>query len=210
MTRTPALLAGAVLTMLLVVSCAGSSPQTWPQGSTHGAWRSVFTGYGSTGQQPDGTLVLSPTPPTGSDTHAALIAGVTPYRDFDVRIRLRTTAQLRRPVPNPWERGWVLWHYTDPSHFYYLLLKTDGWEIGKEDPAYPGSQRFLATGPGSYPLGQWHEVRIRQTADTMAVWIDGAALATARDDANPHQEGLIGLYTEDATAEYQNVTINPP
>ncbi len=48
--------------------------------------------------------------------------------------------------PNAWEVGWILWHYTDDTHFYSFTLQTNGWVLGKEDPSYPGTQRFLATG----------------------------------------------------------------
>ncbi|NKQ52531.1 DUF1080 domain-containing protein [Amycolatopsis sp. K13G38] len=200
--------AGAVFAALLVTACGtGQAPETWPEGSVHGAWQSVFTGYGHTGSRPDGTLVVSPVAPTGADTHAALIAGVAGYGDFDATIRLRTVAQLRVPTPHEWEAGWVLWHYTDPQHFYYVLLKGSGWEIGKEDPAYPGSQRFLATGPGRFTVGDWHEVRVRQTGTTITVWVDGAEPITLRDDERPYPAGRIGLYAEDATAEFQPGTI---
>lgn len=80
-----------------------------------------------------------------------------------------TTAQLRSPdntpptpqnpdsKPNPWEVGWLLWCFSpDPTHpydpsptsnsnfrFYALCLKSNGWEVSKQDPSYKGGQRFL-------------------------------------------------------------------
>lgn len=59
--------------------------------------------------------------------------------------------------PNPWEVGWLLWCFSpDPTHpydpsptsnsnfrFYAVVLKPNGWEVSKQDPAYPGGQRFL-------------------------------------------------------------------
>lgn len=32
----------------------------------------------------------------------------------------------------------------------------------KRDPAYPGGQRFLATGRTTYPVGGWYDVRVEQ------------------------------------------------
>ena len=197
--------------VLLVAACAAPMPppaQTWPEGTTHGPWRSVFTGYGTTGRDADGLLVVSPKPATGDDTHAALITTTADYHDLDARVSLRTTAQLRRPRPHPWEVGWLLWHYTDSDHFYYVILKPGGWEIGKEDPARPGHQKFLATGPGTYPLATWHDVRVRQAGDTFTVWADGRKLATIADRSDPYPHGAIGLYAEDATAQFQAITIN--
>lgn len=200
------LLAGV---LILVTGCGAPAPvslQPWAQGTTHGPWRSVFTGYGTTGRDSDGTLVVSPKAATGDDTHAALIATTEGYGDVDAHVRMRTTAQLRRPHPNPWEVGWLLWHYTDGDHFYYVTLKPNGWEIGKEDPDFPGHQRFLATGPGTYPLGEWHDIRIHQTGAAFTVWADGAELTTFTD-TDPYPHGAVGLYAEDATAEFQIVAI---
>ena len=66
------------------------------------------------------------------------------WGDLDFTIRLRTLAQRRRGQPNPWEVGWLLWRYTDNDHFYSFIVKPNGFELGKQDPAYPGRQRFLA------------------------------------------------------------------
>lgn len=88
-----------------------------------------------------------------------------------------TTAQLRSPDntpptkdnpdsrPNPWEVGWLLWCFSpDPTHpydpsptsnsnfrFYALCLKANGWEVSKQDPAYPGGQRFLKSNTDTDP-----------------------------------------------------------
>lgn len=88
---------------------------------------------------------------------------------YSLSANIVTTAQLRSPdntpptpsnpdsKPNPWEVGWLLWCFSpDPTHpydpsptsnsnfrFYALCLKANGWEVSKQDPAYPGGQRFL-------------------------------------------------------------------
>lgn len=88
-----------------------------------------------------------------------------------------TTAQLRNKdntpptpnnpdsKPNPWEVGWLLWCFSpDPTHpydpsptsnsnfrFYALTLKPNGWEVSKQDPAYPGGQRFLKSNDAKDP-----------------------------------------------------------
>lgn len=67
--------------------------------------------------------------------------------------------------PNPWEVGWLLWCFSpDPTHpydpsptsnsnfrFYALCLKPNGWEVSKQDPAYPGGQRFLKSNTDTDP-----------------------------------------------------------
>lgn len=67
--------------------------------------------------------------------------------------------------PNPWEVGWLLWCFSpDPTHpydpsptsnsnfrFYALCLKTNGWEVSKQDPSYKGGQRFLKSNADADP-----------------------------------------------------------
>lgn len=107
-----------------------------------------------------------------------------------------TTAQLRNkdntpPTkdnpdsrPNPWEVGWLLWCFSpDPTHpydpsptsnsnfrFYALCLKTNGWEVSKQDPSYKGGQRFLKsntdTDPRKFPP---HNTEQNQITEHIAV-----------------------------------------
>jgi hypothetical protein len=124
-----------------------------------------------------------------------------------ISVRVRTIRQLRRPEPNPWEVGWLLWHYGDDHHFYYLLLKPNGWELGKEDPAYPGNQRYLATGSRpDFPLGRWHLVAVRQHGAVIDVSVDGRSLVRVADTQDPYLSGRIGLYAEDASATFQLIS----
>jgi hypothetical protein len=118
----------------------------------------VFNGNGVasvTGAQP--LITLRPqralTPGT---THAALVISAARYRSFTATLTVRTARQLRRGAagpPNPWEVGWVLWHYTSNQRFYALTLEPAGWVLSKQDPAYPGGERFLASGKA--PDSRW-------------------------------------------------------
>ncbi|GAA1136908.1 hypothetical protein F4556_001948 [Kitasatospora gansuensis] len=198
-----------VLALILVVVTLspGASLQRWPEGSTHGPWRSVFNGEGYTGNRGD-ILVLEPRRSLRPDeTHAALVVSDATYQQVDFRLQARTTDQLRKPEPNAWEVAWVVWHYSDPLHFYYLALKPTGWELGKEDPAYPGAQRFLATGFPVYPIGRWHRVEIHQTGPAMTVEVDDQPVVTFTDQERPYLSGSVGLYTEDAHVEFRNLQL---
>src|SRR5205085_12602948 len=156
-----------------------------------GAWTVQFAGYGcaTIGEFVDATLLaLQPAVATQtSETHAGLLLGPATSSidaDVDVRARLLTSRQLRTgAAPNPWEVGWLVWHYTDNDHFYYFIPKPNGWELGKRDPAYPGGQRFLATGGApQYPVGDWHDVMITQRGATITVRADGRDLVTFVDE----------------------------
>ncbi|MFC4694321.1 MULTISPECIES: family 16 glycoside hydrolase [Geodermatophilus] len=183
----------------------------WVDGSRHGAWQSVYDGYGTVllrGGQP---VALSQRPMAATseeETHAALAVTVQEYSAVDVTVRQRTVEQLRVPDPNTWEVPWLLWGHSDDEHFYYLVLKPNGWELGKADPAYPGAQRFLATGSSpTFGVGDWHTARVRHTGDTIEVWGDGQFLTRFVDRERPYRGGHVGLYTEDAHVEHVDLVI---
>ncbi|MEV6212889.1 family 16 glycoside hydrolase [Kitasatospora sp. NPDC051914] len=194
---------GSLLIALVLVVAIGLSSGSDVK-TVHGPWRVVFDGEGLVGFD-DGTVVLKPRHSAApSETHAALVVSVDSHGKLDYRLQMRTAEQFRRPDPNSWEVAWVLWHYTDPQHFYYLALKPTGWELGKEDPAYPGSQRFLATGLPAYPIGPWYDVEIQQSGPTMSVTVQDRPLVTFTDEERPYLEGNVGLYSEDAHAEFRH------
>jgi hypothetical protein len=117
---------------------------------------------------------------------------------------------LRGPHPNPWEVGWILWHYTSDQRFYYIILKPNGWELGKADPGYPGDQRFLATATHPvFPPGRWYTVRVHQRGDGIEVDVDGRRLVRLTDSQHPYRSGRVGLYTEDASVTFQPITVGP-
>ena len=111
------------------------------------AWYLGYNGYGSVAaSQRNTSFVLDPKASTRpAETHAALVLSTKTYRNLHYTVKL-TSRQLRRNSPaNPWEVGWFLWDYTSDQHFYYLLLKPNGWELGQENPHYAGDQRYLVT-----------------------------------------------------------------
>jgi hypothetical protein len=197
------------LAAVALFSLAGCAAATAPGRAAGRAWRVVYNGYGSvlvgTGRRAD--ITLHPARPAGArNSHAALVLSRRDWRDMAVAIRIRTTRQLRRPRPNPWEVGWLIWHYRGSQHFYYLALKPNGWELGKEDPAYPGNQRYLATGSNpDFPLGRWYLVVVRQHGPAIDVTVDGRSLVRVTDRQNTYLSGRIGLYVEDASATFQPV-----
>jgi len=171
------------------------------------AWRIGYNGYGHISARWRGhaiRLTLEPArPKSATSTHAALVLSARRWRDFTAVIRLRTNRQIRRRRPNPWEVGWVLWHYVNDQRFYYILLKPNGWELGKEDPTYPGGQRFLITRSRPvFPPGKWYTIRVQQHGDVIRVSVDGRRLVRFVDTRHPYLAGRIGLYVEDASATF--------
>jgi hypothetical protein len=185
----------------------------WPDGVCRGPWCAVYNGFGTIRvvSAPDGTraVLLSPRAATAaSRTYAALVRTRQTWRDVDFTVRVRTLTQRRAGVPNPWEVAWVLWHYADDRHFYYFVAKPNGWELGKEDPAYPGAQRYLpADKRPRYPIRRAYLVRVRHVGATMTVWVAGKRLVTFTDRERPYRSGSIALYSEDASALFSPVTV---
>jgi hypothetical protein len=200
-----------VLTAIAAITlsrCGGDGtppPRPWLDGSTHGRWLSVFNGHG-TNVGDDDSLSLSPEAAEDpGTTHAALVVSTAFYTDVRYEARMRAVRQLRAPKPHPWEVPWMVWAYTDPGHFYYITLKPNGWELGKRDPAYPGGQRFLATGRTAYPVGDWYDVRVEQRGPVLAVSVGGKPLVTFTDKERPYLRGNVGAYTEDATVRFEGL-----
>ncbi|HEX9064036.1 MAG TPA: family 16 glycoside hydrolase [Streptosporangiaceae bacterium] len=200
--------AAAAAGLLALAGCAGAAYHS-PGGAF---WRAAYNGYGKVvigaGRPP--RILLRPRAPAGGrSTHAALVLSARSLGNLDVTVRLRTTAQLRRPRPNPWEAGWLLWHYTGDRHFYYLVLKPDGWELGKEAPGYPGGQRYLATGSRPrFPAGRWYTITVSQRGAVIKAAVDGRPLVRFADTRRPYLSGRVGLYTEDAAVIFRPLTIS--
>ena len=183
-----------------------STPQ-WKEGEVRGPWRLEYHGYGTVSSGRDTVRLAPASAREPGVTHGSLVTSRRTYRDVDVTALMRTDRQLRTgSAPNPWESAWLLWHHTDDLHFYALALKPNGWELSKEDPAYPGAQRYLATGSTPrFPIGSTARVRVRQQGATIRVEVDGRHLVTYTDRERPYRAGSIGLYTEDAAVTFTRV-----
>ena len=185
-----------------------------PDGAAFGPWTALFNGYGCTAVRSDGSrfwLEERPFPSASpSETHASMVLGPSfAASTMTLTADMRTVAQLRTgSPPNAWEVAWIAWNYSDNVHFYYLTLKPNGWELGKADPAYPGAQRFLATGSSPvFPVGTEHAVKIVQTGAVIEAYADGALLTTFTDAERPYLSGRIGLYNEDSQVRFSDVAV---
>ncbi|MDQ4143092.1 MAG: DUF1080 domain-containing protein [Actinomycetota bacterium] len=187
------------------------STSTWTEGSTHGAWKTRFDGYGRVGVEKAASKVLMLRPQASDrvdETHAALVTSERSFSGMKLSMRAKTVKQLRSTSPNPWESAWVIWNYKDNTHFYYLALKPNGWEVGKADPNYRGAQRFLATGSNmKFPIGTWADVDVQQVGNTMSVWANGKLLTKFTDNERPYTSGNVGVYNEDAKTYFDNIQV---
>ncbi|WP_162794989.1 calcium-binding protein [Nonomuraea lactucae] len=217
---SPYRVAGLAVVATALISCpveqraaSGYSCLAWTEGTTRGGLFLEYDGYGRACTYRHGgrwVWRLSPKPARApAETHAALALTGTSYSDVRLRVRARTLHQLRRPTPNPWEVAWVVWHYTDDNHFYYLVPKPNGWELGKVTPGYRGNQRFLVTGEQGYGVHHWHTIEIHQVADTMTASVNGHRLVRFQDREKPYLGGRAGLYNEDAMTDFTDLRVWP-
>lgn len=211
-----------LLSLLLALSAFGMpiedsfdrfATAVWKEASTHGRWTVQYNGYGTVGiKDLGGNKVLYESPKVSKrrrETHACLVLSTSTQGDLDATVRMRTVKQLRQGMrSNAWETAWVVWHYTNDVHFYYFTLKTNGWELGKTDPAYEGAQRYLKTGSSpKVTLGTFASVRVKQAGNAFTVWVDGQQVTTFTDSERPYADGHFGLYNEDASVEFDDVAL---
>jgi hypothetical protein len=174
------------------------------QGPQETNFRTQFDGYGCVSLAEigdDRAIHIRPKPASSpNETHACLVLGPQFPGDLRFGMSLHTAKQLRSgSKPNPHEVGWLVWDYQGNDHFYYFLVKPNGWELGKRDPAYPGGQRFLATDASyGFPIGEQHQLEIRQTGPTIEALVDGKSVVRFVDQERPYYGRAIGLYCEDA------------
>lgn len=192
----------------------GSNVSLDANSNAGGEWQAVsaFDGYGcNSNARRKGKTSFHMRPEVAKkaeETHACLVLGPQVAGGWEFSCNSYTQKQLRmNSEPNPHEVGWLVWNYTDNEHFYYLIAKPNGWELGKRDPSYPGGQRFLATGEGNFPIHNSYELRASQTGATMDAWIDGQHLATFTDMERPYLGGRIGFYCEDADVYFDTPEI---
>ncbi|KSU79339.1 calcium-binding protein [Pseudarthrobacter enclensis] len=198
-------LVGSIATAV-VLSQRDTGP--WSDGEIHGRWTVMYTGYGEVSGH-DEEVVLEPKSAASEDiTHGGLVHTTRSYMDPTFEVTVHTEFQVRDGPPNGWEVGWVLWNLSDDEHFYAVALKPNGWEISKQDPVYPGKQRFITTGvEPQFPIGQDYRVRVEHDWPRMTVSVGGRVLATITDDERPYRGGTIGLYTEDARVRFSDLDI---
>ncbi|GAG82649.1 unnamed protein product, partial [marine sediment metagenome] len=156
------------------------------------------------------------TPPTTSinETSSALLASRKRASDFSFEVTLRTLEQLRQGNnPNNWEVGWIFFRYTDPANFYWVLLKTNGYELGKKQGSYDqsydtyGNQIFLVnTDEPDFPINQNYRIKVLAKGGNINVFVNGQELLNYID-SNPLPSGSFCLYEEDSHVHFDDVLV---
>jgi len=165
------------------------------------------TWWGATSFDAAGVTLASQPPVAADETHSALITTKRTWKDATIGFSTTTLKQLRHTTaPNTWEVGWVLFHFTDLENYYWFMLKTNGFELGKKQGS--DTQQFLVSGDlPAIAVGQQRRIQVKTLGPRIQVFVDGAKLV---DYVDPHplKAGSVGLYEEDAQVRFNSFSVN--
>jgi hypothetical protein len=196
--RWASTLAAVLLVALTLASAADARRQALRLPLSASAASDWQTWWGNVSFGTNAITLWSAVPTSPAETHSALITTKRTWRDQTISFTTTTLAQLRTgSPPNPWEVGWVMFRFRDLSDYYWFIVKTNGWELGKKQGS--DTQIFLATGDlPSLTVGVPRQVQVRAQSSRIRVWVDGAQVV---DYTDPHPllaPGSVGLYEEDS------------
>ena len=164
------------------------------------------TWWGATSFDAAGVTLASQPPVAADETHSALITTKRTWTDATIGFSTTTLKQLRQTTaPNTWEVGWVLFHFTDLENYYWFMLKTNGFELGKKQGS--DTQQFLVSGDlPAIAVGQQRRIHVKTLGPRIQVFVDGAKLV---DYVDPHplKAGSVGLYEEDAQVRFNSFSV---
>ena len=187
--------------------------------SPNGEWKNVYSGYGSTGVKNvdwRSVFYLSPMASTSpSETHAALVKSTDKFCNFSMKVDMNTVQPLRKNSPaNTWEVGWLFFRYSDTFHYYWLLVKPNGIELGKKDcdtctdPV--DGQKFLVTkSTPTLKFDTWNKVKVDMIGNHIKVYWNGNLVIDYVDKTMSPKlaSGNIAMYSEDAYVLYNNMDV---
>jgi hypothetical protein len=162
------------------------------------------TWWGSASFGPSSVTLASAVPTSPGETHSALITTKKTWRDSTISFNTTTLDQLRvGSAPNTWEVGWVMFRFRDLANYYYFIVKTNGFELGKKQGS--DAQIFLATGDlPQLTLNRSYAVTLRVQGPRIQVSVDGNRVV---DFTDPHPltgAGSVGLYEEDSQVRFDS------
>jgi hypothetical protein len=196
------------------------------QTSPNGKWFNKYNGFGAAGTV--NIISLIPTHSNNAifyeepkistspnETHAALTLTTQTYEDVEMQLKVKTNHQLRQnSAPNPWEVAWIMWRFQDDWHHYYFIFKPNGVELGKKQNENQAEEQiflYSASEP-KLKIDEWSTWRIKMSGNHIEVWLEMAEgswqkVVDYRDTTPIIGPGNIGLYTEDAHVNFDDVYI---
>jgi hypothetical protein len=202
------------------------------QTSPNGKWFNKYSGSGTSGtvtiissssltspnNKNNNNTVFYEKPKNSTNpnqTHAALTLTTQAYEDAEMHIKVKTNQQLRQnSTPNPWEVAWIMWRYQDDWHHYYFIFKPNGIELGKkQNDNQAEEQIFLYTANEPIlKINEWNTWYLKMSDNHIEIWLEMAdgflqRVVNYYDNEPIVGPGKIGLYTEDAYVQFDDVYI---
>jgi hypothetical protein len=198
------------------------------QTSPNGKWFNKYSGLGTSGTvriissltpyNNNSNTVFYEKPKTSThtnETHAALTLTTPVYEDVEMHLKVKTNQQLRQnSTPNPWEVAWIMWRYHDDWHHYYFIFKPNGVELGKkQNDNQAEEQIFLYTANEPIlKINEWNAWYLKMSDKHIEIWLEMAdgfwqRVVNYYDNEPIVGPGKIGLYTEDAYVQFDDVYI---
>jgi hypothetical protein len=134
-----------------------------------------------------------------------------------MKVDMNTVQPLRKNSPaNMWEVGWLFFRYSDTFHYYWLLVKPNGIELGKKDCdncADPvDGQKFLVTkSTPSLKMNTWNNVKVDMIGNNIKIYWNGNLVIDYIDKSMSPKlaSGSVAMYSEDAYVLYNNMNVSP-
>jgi hypothetical protein len=155
-----------------------------------------------------GVTLSSPAAASPTETYSTLVTSKKTWRDQTFSFTMTTQAQLRTGgAPNPWEVGWVMFRFRDLANYYWFIMKTDGFELGKKQGS--DKQIFLVTGDLPHvTIGVPRRVQVRTQGARIRIAVDGTPVVDFTDPNALLEPGSVGLYEEDSRVRFESVSLS--
>ena len=185
---------------VLLVTAAAAQAATGKRAEHWKVW------WGQSTISATGATLWSETPTSPDETHSSLVTTSSTWGDQTISFTTTTLDQLREgSAPNPWEVGWVMFHFRDLANYYWFMVKTNGFELGKKQGS--DTQIFLHTGAlPALTVGDSVKVTVRVRGARIRVWVAGTQVVDYTDP-NPLPRGSVGLYEEDSRASFDSLAL---
>lgn len=211
-TRHAALLAAAIVALAAAASAVARTPairaKPAPARTTSGVQSFQWKTWWGLQSYAGSNVTLSSTPPTtANETHSSLITTKRTWLNSTISVGVTTQQQLRLgTAPNPWEVGWLMFRFQDLANYYWFMLKTNGFELGKKQGS--DQQIFLVTGDlPAAAVGQTRRIQVVAQGPRIQVFVDGSRVVDYVDP-QPLGSGSVGLYEEDSQARFDSLSIS--
>src|SRR5438093_288293 len=103
----------AVVSFLALLGIVGVPAATAQRSAPLSSWK---LWWGAAWITSTGATLSTPVPTSHAETHSALLVGSRTWGNQTISLRMTTLTQLRTgSAPNPWEVGWVMFHFRDPE-----------------------------------------------------------------------------------------------